>query len=59
MHLETPPVSHWEFKPDTQARRAGFNHFKWPDHATVMKMFEQVNKTIGSQRDDVKSMPGK
>jgi hypothetical protein len=56
MHLETPPVSHWEFKPDTQARRAGFNHFKWPDHATVMKTFEPVSSAIGSQRDSVKFM---
>src|ERR1019366_1948084 len=31
-------------------------NFKWPYHANVMKTFEQVSSTTGSQRDDVKSM---
>src|SRR5258706_12714920 len=26
-------------------------NFKWPYHATVIKIFEQVSSTIGSQRD--------
>ena len=33
--------------------------FKLPYHANVMKTFEQVNSTIGSQRDEVISMPEK
>src|SRR5665647_316094 len=33
--------------------------FKLPYHANVIKMFEQVSSTIGSQRDEVKSMPQK
>src|ERR1035437_1032803 len=33
--------------------------FKLPYHANVMKMFEQVSSTMGSQRDDVISMPQK
>ena len=28
-------------------------NFKWPYHANVMKMFEQVSSTTGSQRDSV------
>jgi hypothetical protein len=34
-------------------------NFKWPYHANVMKTFEQVSSTMGSQRDEVKSMPEK
>jgi len=34
-------------------------NFKWPYHATVMKTFEQVSSTMGSQRDSVKFMPRK
>src|SRR5208283_5985339 len=30
-------------------------NFKWPYHANVMKTFEQVSSTIGSQRDWVRS----
>src|SRR5882672_779518 len=33
--------------------------FRLPYHANVMKMFEQVSSTMGSQRDDVISMPQK
>src|SRR5271169_6077615 len=28
-----------------------FLNFKWPYHANVMKTFEQVSRTTGSQRD--------
>jgi len=34
-------------------------NFRWPYHAKVMKMFEQVNKMTGSQRDSVQFMPQK
>jgi len=31
-------------------------NLKWPYHANVMKTFEQVSSTMGSQRDEVISM---
>ena len=30
-------------------------YFKWPYQAKVIKILEQVNRTMGSQRDDVSS----
>src|SRR4030088_971246 len=39
------------------ARNSGLPlNFKWPYHANVMKTFEQVSSTTGSQRDWVGSL---
>jgi hypothetical protein len=41
------------------SQRGELLNFKWPYQAKVMKMFEQVSSTMGSQRDEVMSMGGK
>jgi len=37
---------------DDEQQRLALN-FKWPYHANVMKMFEQVSSTMGSQRLEI------